>query len=745
MSRKKRQQKKQEGGILESLPETKPPEISNAPEASRVPKADIVSFWRNLWAKGFSLYVLFALFFGIYLILWFQFTDAHFNEEALLFFMRPVELSVLILSRYGFSEMSLCFEEFDRWYGFGFFFFPALIYGLGLSAVFLENLWLLCVLLAQMVALLPFLLFDDRKKQFFFFLLLFSFPLVQISIKSGSLHSWIVFLMLIAVFLRENRRDYSRASVAGFVVFASLACIFKHLGFVLLLIYFLASALHVRASGESLRRLSGPFLLVLLIAAPFYLSSRPLLYSDLFFGHRSGFGFIDAVFLCLALSLFVYYCRAQIKSIFRRSGGVFAANPWWLVFWLLLFAGFDLLMFSGGLVSIKFRFYLFISAYFGLIYHLWAKVPGERATLYFLFFLSYGFSLFLYIFAHHIDFFVFPMVIWLYLFCCEYQKKKAIYVFIGLGLLFSNFFPTQYWFASADLPALHAFYGRVCASATWSPLNWSEMPINGLKRKMDQIISNYVRFNRKQDLYGLSVDLNTQTVQELNPVKHSDLWSPYFNMNRLPITESELPKEFLLQGKEKIFREWSSKGTVSILMKGMRPDLEFTETAVPLEEWFVDNEYKNFSRMTPGMKATLISAIGFSYFAWLQETELLYKHYVAFDIPAKKPYMTVFLHESLLSDKGEWYADAHSRFLDGFVEVLRRKRKAGQHFLQAEPYFDAEEPDWMQAYLHLLPAYALDPDSAEIERDYQIARERLKERYPYLFSQPGTAETTGEK
>lgn len=690
-------------------------------------------FWQNLWAKGFNLYMLFALCFGFYLAFWFLFTDAHFNEEALLFFIRPVKLSLLVLGRYGFDGISLCFEEFDTWYGYGFFFFPAIIYSLGLSGIFLNNLWLLCALLSQMVVMLPFLLFDDRRKQLVFFLLLFSFPLVQISVKSGSLHSWVVFFMLMAIFLRENRRDYSHASTIGFVFFAALACIFKHLGFVLLLIYFLANALQTWALNNSWRRLFGPFVLTLFIAGPFYLFSQPVSYSGLFFGHHGGFGFSDMLILLFGLGFFMFHFQEQIKGVFRQENTCFAGHLKWLLLWILLFMLFDVLMFSSGLFAQKFRFYLFIVAYVALVYHLLPKISADKAVFYFLFFFAYGFSFFLYLFAHHVDFFVFPLLIWLYLFYSEYQGRKMVYLLIGLGILVSNFFPTQYWFAKNELGFLQAFYGRVCASATWSPLNWSKMPINELQRDLDFVIGSHVRFPKDKELYGLSFNMNFQTVQELNPVKHSNQWSPYFNINKLPLADADLLIELQLQARTQLFTDWSEKSTVSILLRGISPELEFVEANMTLDDWLVDHELTSLRFISSKEKASLMSAIGFTYYSWLKTTGLLYKHYYSFEIPIKNPYVTVYLHESLFSEKGEWFSSPESRFLDGFIERLRRKKEARKYFLLSEPYFDMKEPNWLQAYIYLLQASALDPDSSDIQNDLMIATEMLMEQKPHLF------------
>ena len=152
----------------------------------------------NKLSKKISLYFIFFISFSIYLSYWIYYTNTYYNEEALQFFYYPILKSLVVLDYFSWDGISFLLEGFDSWYPTGVLIFPISIYSFGLSNLILKFPWVLNLALGSLFLVIPFLFLKKKEELILYFFLFLTNPLIIISIKSFSAHSWIIAFCLIS-------------------------------------------------------------------------------------------------------------------------------------------------------------------------------------------------------------------------------------------------------------------------------------------------------------------------------------------------------------------------------------------------------------------------------------------------------------------------------------------------------------------------------------------------------------------
>jgi hypothetical protein len=574
-------------------------------------------------------------------VCWFVLTDAHVNEQALHTLYLPFVRTLRILDYFSFDGLELLKEVHHGNYPYGIYILPLLFYVTGLG--FLGTSWpfLLCILLLSLFASACFLAFPATKPSMKLFVLIFSFPLFQISLKSFSPHSWNVLFGLLMVILLESAEEEKGGGFFRFRYLCGILCgilcvAVKHFGALIVILYFVCHLCMALCHRKPFfHYLSGLFLC--LFAGSFFYSGEGFwFYIEVMFLHNPYFDFFDGIIiisLFLAFSAFIiwWFRRRPLRSSDMKLAGR-GLFVWLQIGFFLVYMGLTRPGENGSVY-----FYLFFTVFSLSAFWTLFMVPAASMALYAVFYATMGTAWFFFLFAYHIDFFVFPFLLLFYLSVREGLSRFSLFFLVLCGLFVSNWFEFFQSGLYKSVPGAVAMgiEERLFNSFSWRPLDWQPMQMKKIRQETAQILHPYLLDGR---VYGLAANMNFKAQQEMN-------WPPYFFVDGALGREEQTLQEISASDYKECFLRWHEEGRVPVLVEAMNHWNQYESGGNNFELSFFIRELA--SDKGPAIRADFVSFIGDQFMVFMRETGLL-TDYKSYPIPAEYPLLWLHVRKDLL-------------------------------------------------------------------------------------------------
>jgi hypothetical protein len=569
--------------------------------------------------------------------LWFLHTDPHVNEEALHHFYQPLLRTLNILVHFGYERLDLLAEAHHGPYPYGIYIFPLFFYSLGLSALVQNFPFLVNLLLLLVYSLAAHIAFPEKKRSAFFYLLFFSFPLFQIDLKGFSPHSWNAGLCFLMLLLFERYEQDKKRFTGLMAVLCGIFCFsLKHYGFFLLFLYFVCRIWVNFCRKELNFSYFGHFLCIFVFGAFFYPNNRFFNYAQTNFEHYANSALSATLFVFLLFVGLLFLTTHLIRRFQNSLVSVrIAGRPGFIIcHGVLFFLFFGMIL--PDVSSRPWLFYLFflifaLSAVWVFLYSL-----PENFFWYVIFYAFLGGGYFLYLFAPcHSSFFVLPALIAFLIGVREDLSRTFGALLIFCGLVLSNFFPSistiKRVFSNRSSDHIKwVLQERLLNSRIWNPLSWRAVPMNKLRREIQQLVLPCVA--EDWPVYAVTTNMEILTQAELN-------WPPYLFLDNVPGFGEAAEAEFRSNGLGQTFLRWHESGLVPLFFEPL-PDSFLATRANDLMtfQWLE----KYFAGLVPLQNgAGLPGIVGDAWLDFLRQRDLL-KEYDSLLLPVEEPVLRVY-------------------------------------------------------------------------------------------------------
>ena len=686
-------------------------------------------------SNQFLCFFIFAALCLTYLWFWIEFTDPFPDRDSIHQLYFPYLNSLGMASVFSSDPLFLK-SAFLHTYPWGIALVSSVIGTLGLSELAFNYPWHLPLLFCLPLCFIACSQDLDTRDKCLFMFILFFCPMVQIAIKSYSLHGLITLLTLPGALMFIRGLDGSSGAhlVLGLILIFYAATL-KHLGLVhllnLALGYFLWSLLRGQFSWKHFF----VFGLGLLCLILFYPKSGLNDYINIAFSHNprlDPFWFSILVFLlvCLLSVALVIVSkssrRGNLPQFFRNGRGVLLS---------LLLA---ILMVSFGADQVGFELMIlsFVTGYVALFFCIrnydLRSVKGLMYIL-ILFTFTHGSVLYFSFLGQIFANFFLPIGL-IFVVSFNESSKTSRLLLASLALVLSNFSPnldkSERWFWEWG----HHFYSRGLNGMHQNPLGWHSSSLNALRQDVYSNLEkgSFDPFRRNYPILFSGLHFHTR-LQFLNP---PSIWS-YTPEMILP----ERIRDDQLRALGRRLAE--SGGMEKVLQEGIFPI--WIHSPKPWTQYPVyEHKCDDFQKIVGAEEAGWQDLLNDCLVQGLRYSKILVDEYNPFYFSAGKQKMSLFVHKSLRKKsvpekfgleefRAQWNWYEELSFLDriSFTGVTPTDRSF-EYFRRAN--LGMESGDWLGAWRWLQKGLKIEPDHKEMLQDLEIVEKELG----HLKSQPSS-------
>lgn len=579
--------------------------------------------------------------------LWFVYTDAYMNEQALHTFYQPILRGIHIFQHFFPQGFDLILETHDYPFPYGIYIFPLFFYLLGGGNLILQMPFILCLLLLALLMVACSCSFGSSRQSISLFLLIFCFPLFQVSLKGFSPHSWntlcgFLFFVFFERFTKTgNRKNLLIAMISG------IMCIsIKHFGLSIVVLYFLCRIF----AALCRRQAYVPDLLYLCgcvgIGGLFYPRDGLWGYAKAMFQHNPRFSCTDSLGIVIVFLILISFCIWLVRAKSPLFTARKLAGKWFFIPFYLLFLGLYLaLIWQENYQST--HLYLFLSLYALMTCCSWRWIPLNAIGNYIFFYTSLGMGFFLFLFASHIDFLVFPFLILFYLAIQENLVRSCLILLCLSGLIVSNLSnsSSEKLNAYGEISCFALVEEHVFNSFSWNPWSWQPRQMNQIKREMEILLNPFLSTN--QELTGFCTNMNFKATQEM-------IWSPYFNFadGLINLGDEKLILEKIIKhGETNFFHDLHQAKRIEIIIEALAHWDQYNENENLNLTYFIE-ELNTHQELNQALKAEFLTYLSQRWLKFLRETQLL-KDYNSYLLPADYPLVLLHIRHNVSSVKGD--------------------------------------------------------------------------------------------
>lgn len=410
--------------------------------------------------------------FFLYYCLWINQVNPSPDRDGLNHFYRPL-LTYL-------KSTDLTIDNFSCYpHGFLIFIYPLKL--LGLESLLLFNPWYIHILLIIPIVFIGFNAPIRKSAKPYFTFALFFFPPIQLCLKTFNAHAYCVIYSILAIVLYVKfTKRRSKYTLAGSILCFWIACSFKHLGILILILTIITKIILDNLNQTKWSLESYSIILSLVFAFPFYVSLQNFEYLRGTSEHNLNLQLLIillAAYVLVSLCICYFFLVKKIDSIkpVKRVP----------LFRLIFHSGFMIVtcLINFGLY---YNFVLTLICFWSVIF-IYLKFYINRSDMmswitfvnlelaYILFFSRFGESSFV---------FFTPLTLLLIEAFKVYQSKKLYLVVCILFFGLSNF-GSDYDAKSWDI----GLYQRGYNVTAFNPFSWSKSGFNHLDSYIEELVS----------------------------------------------------------------------------------------------------------------------------------------------------------------------------------------------------------------------------------------------------------------
>ncbi len=576
----------------------------------------------------------------IWLSNWIKIVDPFPDRDSINQFYFPF-LNYLKASKFVSAEPSFITEIcFSGSYPSGSAIFPWLISLIGLQDTFIDNPFLLYTLFLFLIAAIPYYFNLNNHSRLQLGLLILALPIVQISLKGFSLHTFNVLFAVIALlsfrsYLALKKLKY----LAIFILCFWISVICKHLGAFYLFNFAFTFLIYSIYSKKIDIKVPLALLIISIASLPFYPLQNLkdyLLEVITHNPHISLYEFFSIGFIFVAIATSILYFISKHASLGlkpRLCKGPLISSM------LTIFAGFLCTIqydaYTGNKHVIVF-FFLGYSFLAWLISHY--NLKNSHGFFYLFCTITYINSTLLYCSLIGKTFYIFflPIILIAILEYLDTESLLKRLSSIFLALIVSNFFPSLEEIQKSGGDRGEDIYVNAFNSLYVNPLGWERCEIPNLRRELVKIFST-IKMNEVSNFYIIE-NLHFQTKLSLEfPENFFYSFSSIYRLDDLPTERlMELKTNFNRQ-RINTFLNWIEKKRVSFFILGTRPFTTNIEIAPNLEIFFESqtHDIRSFAE-----------SLGTAYIQYLKTNQILNKLYSCVKLPNKNPRLKICVLKS---------------------------------------------------------------------------------------------------
>ena len=658
--------------------------------------------------------------------IWVRYTNPFPDRDSLHQLFFPYLNSLKLAGEFSWDPFFLK-SAFLYTYPWGLALLSSILGLLGLSSLAFASPWHLPALFCAPLALVSAFQDLSRRDRFLFFLTLLYCPVVQIAMKSYSLHGLITLLVLPGVLLVYRGLVISSRGMFWFgVVLIWYSATLKHLGLVhllnLMFCYFLWQMLRSTFRFKDL--FAGLALILALV--PFYLLQGIKDYTGVAFSHNPRLD--PLLFSLLIISIFVlswvfliWTSRKNKEKIplefFRNGRGVLS-----FCFVSVLIVSFGADQWGLELMGLSFVLGYAFLAYFLRNFQL----ESPKALLYLGVLVTFIHGSILYfsflgqIFA---NFFLPVGLVFVLSFYESTPRFRLVLALFAVGI--SNFSPgldrCERWFWEWG----HHYHTRGLNALHQNPLGWNPSTLAPLRMDLENVLRERSFPENRSALPVLFSGLHFHTrLQFLYP---PNTWGP--------IPELILPEHLRYDRLDALGTRLGEKGGMEeILREGFFPIWIHSDhpwTSYPVHAHSCESFEEKAGNLQDGWEDLINDCL----VQGLRESEILHDEYRRVEFWRGAQAIDLYLHRSLLSKptrkrfgwdefqaQWEWYQDL-SVLEKIFFSKISPSERAFEYFRRANDHM--EQKDWLGAWHLLRKGLETEPGHQEMLKDLAIVEEEL--------------------